>query len=239
VEKAQEMSYWYLATPYSKYPAGIEEAFKEAARQAALLIRAGIPVYSPIAHTHPVAINGNIDPLDHGIWLPADLPLMKSALGLIVCKMESWEISYGIGKEIEEFQKAGKPVVYMEPGIVPSLAVPVTGGSVCAKAASLVGGDRQKTHGDKVENHGNIARLWNAYLLNKKNYTVGIPLSAHDIAMLMALLKVARTQAGSHNLDDYVDLAGYAGVAAEIAERTNVHRTVGPDADRGPVGEAG
>ena len=27
------MTFWYLATPYSKYPHGIEEAFKEACRQ--------------------------------------------------------------------------------------------------------------------------------------------------------------------------------------------------------------
>lgn len=218
------MSYWYLATPYSKYPAGIEAAFIVACQQAALLIRNNIPVYSPIAHTHPVAVNGDIDPLDHSVWIPADLPLMHQAKGLIVCKMESWESSKGIGVEIAEFRKAGKPVIFMDQNVVPVLPettkLAITGNEVCAKAANLVGGDRQKTHGDKVENHNNIARLWNAFLLNKKNYTVGIPLNAHDVAILMALLKIARTQSGSHNLDDYVDLAGYAGVAAEIAERS-------------------
>lgn len=56
------MSYWYLASPYSKYPAGIEAAFQDICKQTALLIRHKIPVYSPIAHTHPVAIHGEIDP---------------------------------------------------------------------------------------------------------------------------------------------------------------------------------
>ena len=30
-------------------------------------------------------------------------------------------------------------------------------------AIELVGGDRQKDYGDKVDNHNNIAKLWSAY----------------------------------------------------------------------------
>lgn len=109
------MSYYYLATPYSKYPEGIEAAFIAACKITAKLIAAGTPVYSPIAHTHPVAIHGGMDPLDHNIWLPADKPLMDGALGLIVAKLPSWESSYGISVEIEAFKKAGKPIRYLEP----------------------------------------------------------------------------------------------------------------------------
>jgi hypothetical protein len=115
------MSYWYLASPYSKYPEGINAAFEEICRQTALLIRNKIPVYSPIAHTHPVAIHGAIDPYAHDIWLPADEPLMNGAMGLIVCTMDTWRDSYGIGVEIKAFEAAGKPVVYMTPGVVPEL----------------------------------------------------------------------------------------------------------------------
>ena len=113
------MSFWYLATPYSKYPGGIEEAFRLACRATADLIRAGIRAYSPIAHTHPVAIHGGIDPYDHRIWLTADEPFMHAACGLIVLKAESWELSYGISEESKAFEKAGKPIVYMEPGVIP------------------------------------------------------------------------------------------------------------------------
>lgn len=86
---------------------------------------------------------------------------------------------------------------------------------ICEKAAALVSGDRQQTHGDKVENHQNIADLWNGYGVCIGNK----PVTPKDVALLMALLKIARTRAGSFNLDDYVDLAGYAGVAGEIALR--------------------
>lgn len=82
---------------------------------------------------------------------------------------------------------------------------------ILMKAVDLVGGDRAKQHGDKVENHHNIADLWGAYL--------GRTLSAHDVALMMCLLKIARTKTGAYNDDDYVDLAGYAGVAGEIASR--------------------
>lgn len=105
--------YTYLATPYSKYPDGIEAAFEEACRVTAYLIRNGVRVFCPIAHTHPVAMHGKIDPLSHDIWIPADAPLMDGATSLVVCMMESWRESYGIGVEIESFKAAGKPIFYM------------------------------------------------------------------------------------------------------------------------------
>ena len=75
-------------------------------------------------------------------------------------------------------------------------------------AIKLVGGDRQKDYGDKVKNHSNIARLWSAYL--------DIPIEAHDVAILMALLKVARTKLGAVSKDTYVDMSAYSAIAGEI-----------------------
>jgi Domain of unknown function (DUF6378) len=89
-------------------------------------------------------------------------------------------------------------------------------GSICARAAELVSGARAASHGDKLENHANIAALWNAFLGDR--LPAGRKLTALDAALMMALLKIARTKAGAHNQDDYVDLAGYAGVAGEIAD---------------------
>jgi hypothetical protein len=76
------------------------------------------------------------------------------------------------------------------------------------KAKKLVSGDRHQKHGDKVVNHENIARLWSSYLQNKTQ--LNINLIAEDVANLMILLKVARSQAGEHNIDDYVDTCGYS-----------------------------
>ena len=52
------------------------------------------------------------------------------------------------------------------------------------EAKNLVDGDRHKDYGDKTENHKNIAKLWSAYLDTK--------VEPHDVAIMMALLKMAR-----------------------------------------------
>lgn len=123
---------WYVGTPYSKYPArdglsGIEAAFRDAAALTGELLRHGVKAYSPITHTHPIAIYGGIDPLDHDIWLPFDATLMHAADGMIVLQMEGWESSYGIKHEIAVFTSADKPIVYIDPADL-SPAVPfVTG----------------------------------------------------------------------------------------------------------------
>lgn len=106
--------YWYLATPYSKYPEGIEAAFRDACKVSARLIEAGVRVFSPIAHSHPIAVHGNLNPLDHDMWLPVDAPMMRGAYGLLVAKLPTWESSYGISVEIDAFRQANKPVTFLE-----------------------------------------------------------------------------------------------------------------------------
>jgi hypothetical protein len=78
-----------------------------------------------------------------------------------------------------------------------------------AEAARLVSTDRAKTHGPKLENHLNISSLWSAYL--------GVEIKPAQAAMMMALLKIARTKAGEKNNDDYVDAAAYISIASEIS----------------------
>jgi hypothetical protein len=108
------MSYWYLGSPYSKYPGGIDEAFRLVCEQAGHLLRYGIQVYSPIAHCHPIAHYAKIDPHDHKIWLPANALMMAGARGLIVLKLETWESSYGLNFERREFENWGKPIIFTE-----------------------------------------------------------------------------------------------------------------------------
>jgi hypothetical protein len=111
--------FFYLATPYSKYPHGLDVAFQHAAEQAGLFVRNGHAVYSPIVHTHPIAIAAGINPLDHELWLDFDRPMMLAAIGLVVCRMEGWTDSVGIRFEIQAFEKMQKPVYYMTPGCLP------------------------------------------------------------------------------------------------------------------------
>lgn len=105
----------YVGTPYSKYPGSIEAAFKDACFLTGRLLTAGLRVYSPIAHTHPVAIHGGLDPMDHSIWLPFDAAMMAKADAMLVAMMATWESSFGIRHEIQVFIEAGKPVYFLDP----------------------------------------------------------------------------------------------------------------------------
>ena len=79
---------------------------------------------------------------------------------------------------------------------------------ILEEATELASGQRQLDYGDKTENHTNIARLWSAYL----EYTI----TPHDVAILMCLLKVARTKLGAVSKDTYMDMSAYSAIAGEI-----------------------
>jgi len=84
---------------------------------------------------------------------------------------------------------------------------------ICNNAGALVSGARHEDHGEKVVTHANIAALWNAYLGPRADP----PITPRDVALMMALLKIARTKSGNVNMDDYVDACGYAAIAGELA----------------------
>jgi hypothetical protein len=106
----------YLATPYTRYVHGLSGAFRDAARLAGrLLRRSAIKVYSPICHTHPIAVHGGVPAHDHDIWLPFDELMMARCDILIVAHMDGWAESKGIAHEVEFFTRAGKPVFDLEP----------------------------------------------------------------------------------------------------------------------------
>ena len=75
-------------------------------------------------------------------------------------------------------------------------------------ARICVCGEREQDYGSPEDSFALIGKLWSAYM--------GVPFSPKDVAMCMALLKVARINAGN-KADSFVDLAGYAACAGEIA----------------------
>lgn len=108
-------SLFYLATPYTNYPDGIEIAFREASRLCAELLKSGIEAYSPIAHCHPLAMHGDLDALDRDFWLKYQRSMMLRCDGLIVAEMIAWNESHGIRHEIEFFTKSRKPIFHLKP----------------------------------------------------------------------------------------------------------------------------
>jgi hypothetical protein len=88
---------------------------------------------------------------------------------------------------------------------------------ICARASELVSGDRDRQHGQKAMNFARIAVMWGTYLAIRRDPDA--PLDAVDAGHMMALMKIARTQSGDLNMDDYVDAVGYLSCAGEISSR--------------------
>jgi len=51
------------------------------------------------------------------------------------------------------------------------------------------------------------------------------------VAMMMALLKIARIRTGTATEDSFVDLAGYAACGAEIASKNRINTKHGKEND--------
>jgi len=85
----------------------------------------------------------------------------------------------------------------------------ITRKSILAEAEKCVCTDREQEYGSPEDSFSLIAALWNAYLGDRVT-------DAHDVAMMMALLKIARARTGKPKADNYIDLAGYAACAGEI-----------------------
>jgi hypothetical protein len=77
------------------------------------------------------------------------------------------------------------------------------------QARHLTSTDRQAQYGSPEDNLGRIAALWAAYL--------GKDLGAHDVAVMMALVKIGRIGSGVTVRDNYVDAVAYIGLADRLA----------------------
>ena len=108
------MSFYYLASPYSRHPRGFDAAAREAAEAAAICLKAGIMVVSPIAHSH--AVNAIMQgPTDAATWAKLNDAIIEASAGIIVVKMDGWETSDGIAAEIKLAGSLRLPVFYMKP----------------------------------------------------------------------------------------------------------------------------
>lgn len=96
-------------------------------------------------------------------------------------------------------------------------------------AAECVCGSREEDYGSPEDNFSTIAGLWTAY--------IGTNVTPKDVAMMMALLKIARAKAGSKP-DTYIDLAGYAACGAEISARDPKRTAKRADITSGAAGGA-
>jgi hypothetical protein len=91
-------------------------------------------------------------------------------------------------------------------------------------AATCVLQNRAQVYAKPEDAFGLIAKLWTTYLSE-----CGPLLATHDVAAMLALMKLARIAQNSDHVDSWVDLAGYAAcgvecaTAGQIAEDLVVH----------------
>lgn len=105
----------YLATPYTKYPKGPVAAFVQASVLAGQAMQAGVRVFCPIAHGHPLSWYGGVPMFDQEMWKRQDAAFVKVSSALLVGKLDGWRESEGVQHEINEFAEACKPIYYIDP----------------------------------------------------------------------------------------------------------------------------
>lgn len=85
---------------------------------------------------------------------------------------------------------------------------PWTRHRVLSEAEKCVCGQREQDYGTPEDNFGRIAEFWTTYM--------GVEFGTVDVAIMMALLKIARISENMQHMDSWVDLAGYAACGGEI-----------------------
>lgn len=103
----------YLACPYSRY-SDIEREFifQNVNKIASDLIRAGLTVFSPISHSHPIAKYGL--PKDWHYWDKFDIEMLSICKVMVIYCYPDWGNSQGIQKEIEIAIDMNKPIIEMD-----------------------------------------------------------------------------------------------------------------------------
>ena len=77
---------------------------------------------------------------------------------------------------------------------------------------------KEHDYGDVEDNFKTISDFWNIYL-KAEHPELDMPfcgITPKDVAIMMALLKIARIATGVGTADSYIDLAGYAACGGEL-----------------------
>lgn len=104
----------YLASPYyHKDPQIREERFKAVCKKAGELMNQGYFVYSPIAHSHPIACQCKL-PKDWKFWEQYDVEYIKWVDEVWILMLPGWTESVGIKAEIGIAEEMDKLVRYVK-----------------------------------------------------------------------------------------------------------------------------
>ena len=102
----------YLACPYSANYLAIKTQRTHAADVAASkLMNAGLLTFSPISHSHGIAIHGGL-PGDWNYWKEFDEEFVAFARVIVVLTIPGYETSIGVDAEVKMAEDFGHPVIF-------------------------------------------------------------------------------------------------------------------------------
>lgn len=124
-----------------------------------------------------------------------------------ISAMNKWEVSAPEGYE-------PMPPIFAQSKAPESKrdAERMTRGACLDAARACVLGSRVDAYGKPEDVFKVIAQFWSSY--------TGHRLVAHDVAAMMALLKIARIAANPGHADSFVDGIGYLACGAELAAKS-------------------
>ena len=102
----------YIASPYSHELQNVmRDRFHAVCEYAGRMMKAGKVVYSPIAHSHPIAMRVGL-PTDWEYWEKFDRVMLQQCTELHVLQIDGWYESEGVRAEVCMAEQLGLPVTY-------------------------------------------------------------------------------------------------------------------------------
>lgn len=104
----------YLASPYSHPdPAIRQQRYETVCCAAAQLMAEGHHIFSPIAMTHGICLQGKPEDFAYQFWASFDEEMIRLCDRFWILRMEGWENSKGIRAELDYAVSLGKPIKYV------------------------------------------------------------------------------------------------------------------------------
>jgi len=97
-------------------------------------------------------------------------------------------------------------------------ATEVKRGDCLFRALEVINGERQDQYGNPEDSFELVGRYWTVYLrsVGIVKDDPDIELDKREVAEMMALFKIARMSGQMLNKDNYIDAAGYIGIAGDM-----------------------
>lgn len=118
------------------------------------------------------------------------------------------ELKGRVGQEGEKGEKGILGVLF-----------PKERGEILDKAKAIINGARQDQYGNPESSFTIISEFWTVYMTNKQKRPDALLgfIGRKDVALMMALMKIAREMNGAGKEDNMIDAAGYIALAADMS----------------------